>query len=313
MKKLLIKGLALAAVVSALVLALTPFTAGDDDSLTRRYRAMPDGIQIANTGDSHFRHGLNYEGTGYAGFNFGLGSQTLTYDYNLIDTYIGRFAPGSVLVIGISYYSPWADDENDPQRQAQAMRYLGVLDADHIQFDRRVDYLMNRYAPALTWADRKVLTIFRGSQAGLMDEEEVAQSGLSLAEIGERRAAYHMRHIYEDGVMRPFNEASLENIDKMVALCREKGVSPVLVVTPYTTHYAKWFEKDVYPVFLEKMQEIAQRLNIPYLDYSLDARFSAHEALFKDSDHLNEEGARLFTDQLLSDLRDRNLLAAPKS
>ncbi len=48
--------------------------------------------------------------------------------------------------------------------------------------------------------------------------------------------------------------------------------------------------------------------NPPFLDYSRDERFAGFPKLFADVDHLNAEGASVFTRRVVEDLRLLGLL-----
>ncbi len=244
MKKLMTMLGILGLCVLIIVLSLSRAVSGDSGSLSRAYAAMPDAIEICNTGDSHGVSGFDYADCGYAGFSFALGSQPISYDYSLLDQYKDRIKPGAVVLINLSYFTLWADDSDAAGRANRDLRYLQILDSAHMHYERPIDDLMNRYARVLTYADRKIMTIFRAPQGEMLDEEAVAQSGLSIEEIGEKRARYHMRHFLDErGGAKPMVAENLEYLNRILALCAERKWQAVLVVTPYLDVYSKWFDE----------------------------------------------------------------------
>ena len=63
-------------------------------------------------------------------------------------------------------------------------------------------------------------------------------------------------------------------------------------------------EKDV--VFLQLvniLSEIAKNYGYMLIDYSSNARFLSDSSLFKDISHLNDKGARMYTDCVIRELR----------
>jgi hypothetical protein len=50
------------------------------------------------------------------------------------------------------------------------------------------------------------------------------------------------------------------------------------------------------------MDSLVSKLDIPYLNYATDSRFSGDIELFKDSDHLNSKGQLLFSGVFFKDL-----------
>lgn len=70
----------------------------------KKLKRVPSSIQIGNTGSSH-GWDFNYEGlTDKTAFNFSLRAQTLLYDKAVLCNFIENFAPGSVLLIPVSYF-----------------------------------------------------------------------------------------------------------------------------------------------------------------------------------------------------------------
>ncbi|MDO4546670.1 MAG: hypothetical protein Q4D04_01085 [Clostridia bacterium] len=306
MKKLFIKLGILFICCGIILVAVDRYTRGDYSSFQKRYAAMPEKFIVANTGDSHARAAFNYDEFDIAGFNFGMTSQTLPYDYNLVKQYMGRFDEGAVLLIVVSYYTPWADDSDDQQKSDRDIRYIGIL--DDIPNTRLVDNLVNRYLPVLTLPDRRILSIFRPNEPDMMDDEEIAASGMTMEEIGKNRAEYHMRHIVKDGAIKPFNDDNIRILGDMVSLADENGVKCVIMTTPYTNAYTMGFDEEILEIFFQKMNEVAVMNDISFWDYSTDERFTSSDDNFRDSDHLNAEAAKAFTGIVIDRLISEGLL-----
>ena len=100
MKKFIAKVLLLFFLVFANV-ALINFiyinrTKNSDIDNIKKFFTMPDQIQICNLGSSHGEYGYNYcdWDKKYKCFNFGLSSQSLSYDYRLLKYYGDRINKG---------------------------------------------------------------------------------------------------------------------------------------------------------------------------------------------------------------------------
>lgn len=90
---------------------------------------------------------------------------------------------------------------------------------------------------------------------------------------------------------------ALENI---IHLCKEKGISLFLVDSPW---FLKVHEKQRPLSFAEKMSlEIIHRNQVNYLDFSADSTFAGHMELFDDGAHLNDKGAKVFSNMLIDRL-----------
>lgn len=74
----------------------------------------------------------------------------------------------------------------------------------------------------------------------------------------------------------------------------DKGIRLVCVLSPC---YGNMSPNYYLPLF-----EVCYKNGIPVLDYFDDENFSSKKELFKDSWHLNDSGAKLFTQKMVSDL-----------
>lgn len=79
----------------------------------------------------------------------------------------------------------------------------------------------------------------------------------------------------------------LSYIEKLIALCQSHDIPIVLVGSP---KYEMQNSAALNPV-----KEIAEKLDVPLLDYYADPTFNAHKEWFKEPMHLNRDGARVFS------------------
>lgn len=270
------------------------------------YNNMPYGIKLANTGSSHGAHAFDYSIYDGAAFNFAMGSQSIEYDNNLINYYIDHFEKDSVLLIPISYFTFWYDElKSGKEFDNKNMRYFSILDIENMRFKSKKDYYTNKCLFATKIADIQVRSVFSKAKRKASSKEN---KRLTLEEIGEKRAIYHLRHMLKNNViieMSPSVEASLTSLIK---LCKEKEITPVLITTPYSHYYSKVFSDIFLSLFYNKINKICNQFNVNYLDYSKDERFAYKEELFMDTDHLNEVGAKKFTKIVIDDLNKLKLL-----
>jgi hypothetical protein len=90
-------------------------------------------------------------------------------------------------------------------------------------------------------------------------------------------------------------------LERVIQLCREKGITPVLVSMPVTDAFLLYCKP--YEALLKPVRELAARDGILCLDFNL-SKFrvsSLTTANFSDEKHLNSTGAELFT-PLLSEV-----------
>lgn len=91
----------------------------------------------------------------------------------------------------------------------------------------------------------------------------------------------------------------------LIDLCKEKDIRPVLVTPPYLREYTGYIQEQnpaFYRDFYEKINKIQENTGVEYYDYAMEQRFCKEYDLFADCDHLNLEGAKLFTEIIIHDV-----------
>ena len=158
MKRFLIK-------LTALMLIMVMIFAGYDAAYRRickidpskndeyKFQNVPDGIQICNFGSSHGKDDFNYTQwqDEYTTFNFALVMQTASYDYRILQQYIGKLAEGGVAFIPISYFTFGWDEESKEDFRSKNERYYSFLEPQYIKdYDVVTDIGIKHFLPLLS-------------------------------------------------------------------------------------------------------------------------------------------------------------------
>ena len=157
MKRFLIK-------LTVLVLIMTMIFTGYDAAYRRicnidpskndeyKFQNVPNGIQICNFGSSHGKDDFNYAAwqDEYTSFNFALVMQTASYDYRILQQYIGHLAKGAVVFIPISYFTFGWDEESKDDFRSKNERYYSFLEPKYIKdYDVITAIGINHFLPLL--------------------------------------------------------------------------------------------------------------------------------------------------------------------
>lgn len=94
----------------------------------------------------------------------------------------------------------------------------------------------------------------------------------------------------------------LKIYESFIRECKKSNIKLIIVCSPY---YSKFYEP-IYSVAIAK--EIASKNNIPFQDYSKDPLFTSNPTLFSDHSHLNDDGARIFSNKLINEIQKELLL-----
>lgn len=90
------------------------------------------------------------------------------------------------------------------------------------------------------------------------------------------------------------DSVKLNAYKSFVQQCVDNKIELYIVQSPIFLKY----EHLDYSIHLAK--DLAVRTNIPFYDYSIDSTFIRNSKLFADKEHLNDEGARLFSKKLIN-------------
>ncbi len=267
-----------------------------------KFNNVPDNIQLANLGSSH-GDAFYYEPfEEYVSFNFNLQWQHHIFNYYILKQYADNFAPNAVLLIPISYFNiTRIEKENN-------FRYYTFLNRDNIPGWKFHEYLLYKCFPLFSKIDvwKKLLTMNTKM-------EIIPKTTHSSKEITELVDFYANWWLGNDSNVEKGEEGfqyNIEAVSKIIDLCMEKDIVPVLVSTPIMDCLNERFAKaDFFETFYRFTDVLKQKYtDIIYLDYSDNIEYSTNYSLFNDPAHLNIYGEKKFTAQIMQDLKDANLL-----
>ncbi len=272
-----------------------------------KFENVPYNIELCNFGSSHGANNYYYDNIQdkYTCFNFALPSQTLEYDYRILEYYKDHIREGAIIFITVSYMSLYGIDEAlYDDFQSKNKRYYHFLPKEYIkEYDYKTDFFES-YFPVLVQYDQLVPSLIEGDTS-IEDWESTADE----IELDRYVAEAYKRHLItnkiDDQGKRIVNEESVESLYDMIDLCRELHARPILITTPYLREYTDIIRENA-PDFLEEfnrlVNKIAKKKNVPYYDYAFDNRFDDKYSLFMNADHLNKEGALKFVEILLQEI-----------
>lgn len=259
-------------------------------------------VYIGNLGSSHGAYDFSYDSImakGYDCFNFANTSQSYNYDYAVLKEFGHYMTDGSVLFIPVSYFSFNNEVTTDTEAEAMSIRYYHFLSPENIpNYDPYVDLVTNRL-PILS-AGEDIMQLLPDLNTVLT--AHAADDGISEEEFARSASERYSRHFDNKDVY--FMPERIEELYDIIDYCKEHGITPVLITTPFSRYYNDLVSQD----FLQEFQTITSRVaadtGINYYDYSHDERFYDHLEHFSDSDHLNDSGAAYFTDILWQEVEE---------
>lgn len=305
MKQFLKTILLYAVVVATITVSVNAVYIQKKSDDTQKFKDVPYGIQISNFGSSHGRDGFNYSDVDNAVcFNFALSSQTPSYDLRIMKHYISRLESGGVVFLPVSYFSFFGPDEVEQDNfLSKNKRYYSFLPKGLIKEYDPTTMFFERYFPALATNGTGLfgILLLPSSEKSSWDSETNPTDAPSHA-LGRYQS--HVVDRLDKAGNRIYNQNEISAFYEMIQLCKDNNIEPILITVPYLSEYQNTLQQNdpaLFDNFHELVSEIQASTGVRYYDYSADERFSSRYDLFINTDHLNREGARQFTNILIEE------------
>ena len=281
------------------------------DNAMTKFRKVPYGIQVANTGSSH---GYNFdysEFPEYKTFNFNLSMQATNYDYHVINQYINHMAENSVLFIPVSF-GEVNGIQPDFQYEKIKKRYYHFLKPKNIENYNFFDALKQKYFPVVCEA-HPFKTVFnhyfpkKSAPAAERTDEEFAAS------ITKELVLHSFETMFPDCGQEGF-DYNYGYLMKIIKLCNEHKVYPVVVTCPVpdltSLYYSETGFFENYEIYRNRVLMEVHRngMNCLWYDYSRSQDFCHNYEYFKDISHMSDKGAKAFTADIISKVKKQKIL-----
>lgn len=114
------------------------------------------------------------------------------------------------------------------------------------------------------------------------------------------------RYIAVTKVMQKYNQNVLKDtynaLISIIKILKKNKIDLVLYTPPYSECFNDFFDKEYLNTMYSILEDVKHEYDIEYFDFSRDSVFTKNNSLFYNGDHLNREGAKLFSKKLLKEL-----------
>lgn len=256
-----------------------------------------DSIEVLAMGSSHTLYGIDPDQFRDRTFNQAYVSQSLYYDWKLLDTYLDRMPRLKAVIVPISYFSL------DSNLALSAEKWRGYFYEDYygipIEGDsaQRLQSWLDpkRYSMVALYGIPRTFKHFRrgfnlddvaGQQHnGWMKKDSVVTIE---DEVGRKRVALHESMMSDDARTK-----NMDYLRLMLSRLQMRKVRLLLVTPPVLPAYSGHVDSLRLQSLQQTMASFCVENGCDYLDAFTDSRFTAND--FFDSDHLNSNGARKFS------------------
>lgn len=265
--------------------------------------AYPNPISTLFVGDSHMGRSVDPRIFGPDAYSLWSPGQCYVRSYYRLEAFLDETDPPLdrlVITVGLHSFREWRLRAITKPPWPKYIRYWEVGEA----FDRPARFAWHRTRAAfIPYAGNFEDYFLKREENTTVADVVALQGGLPYpqimppAEWTAEMATASLDAQFPTGP-QPISEGYTIYLGRIVELLRARGTEVVLITAPVTRVY--WEEAGAYVSYDVFYATIAAQSGVTYFDYH-DLLFDRPE-LFRDVDHLNEEGSEVFSEQLKADL-----------
>lgn len=273
---------------------------------THKFKDIPRNLDIVNLGSNQPKFAFDYSQSNILGMNWGVGPQTLEYDFRILKNFYNYLKPNAKVLIAISPFEFFLLNYKD---DASNHKYYNFLNSNLIDNYSNITKKLYIDYPIIT-AKKQILRILKDTKPD--NRLELEKNPMSKDEI--KKDAQNWMNSWkkqfevndlENIVLSEENKISIEKnihiLKNMIDFCIEKNLEPVLIIIPVTKELSKHFpNKFVQEQIIDYINK-ANEKKVRFLNYWKDERFE-DETFYFNSFFMNKIGRLKFTEQVLKDL-----------
>jgi len=276
------------------------------------FEAQKDQIQILFLGQSDMKYAIIPQAMPYPSYNFAESGENFVATYFKLKYYIDK-TPGLkivVLPLNLTCFSTtrleWVRGKQFPQYFSYG--YITYEDFRELYKLMGFKVVLKKMQSLLPFPDSRQMKTFLQNVGNLVRSKPIERSEIddgyfkvSGGNVSEEYAREAVQHRFRKKYK--FDEGSLTYFEKILVLCHSRGVKVVTLAMPVTDYYIKHAEKYVTRAALYERVVANPRFS-PYIYRHIDYmdRYAKDHALFWNGDHLNFEGATIFSKLVASEL-----------
>lgn len=270
------------------------------------YRIHPErNYDVVNLGSSSALFCFDYEGLPVKAFNWALKPQSMEYSFKILKQYFSILRHKGIVIIPLCPFSCLSVTGKWTERSYY--KYFHILDPVFI--DNFATISRARRHPLLSHPKQSIKRLIKDIPTSDMYSYNVQCSTEKEFEDNARTRINNWKR--EFNILDLNAPLSVENkegriertktLKDMVDFCIDKNISPVIVIPPAHKSLNAYFTSQFCENYIDSFIKGIDR-NIPVLNYLNSSQFNGSD-MFRDSFFMNKMGARVFTQQVLRDLR----------
>ncbi len=256
---------------------------------TQYYIAKQTSEDIVMMGSSRMHHHyvpqVIEESLGMTAYNAGIDGNGIILSYGYLLMITARYTP-QVIIYDISSFDCYKDDNTKYLNNLKEFyKEPGIkdifLDVDKTERWKMISSLYRYNSKFL-----QLLTDY-------IHPVVISQKGY----VGINQTMKHEPKVTKEESQREMDPLKINYIKKFIEICKEKDIILYFCVSP--VYNSKESDSDYHSI-----KEICQNNNIMFFDYHWDTEISTDKKYFSDRTHMNDEGAKQYTQKICKTIKD---------
>jgi hypothetical protein len=247
---------------------------------------------------SHYDPRILQNLTGRSAYNIGQNASQIDFELAFLKTYLDHNPKKPGLVIqNLDLFSFETTKKGELYDPGLYVPYMDDSNLYDFIRQKEPDAWKTRYLPLYGYAveDMRFTWVWGLLRcAGVQGPEDYYQ-GFNPRPATWNADFEHFRAGNEGGVSYRVEPEGIHCLEELITLCKKNGIQIILVYSPEYCEMQK-LETNRKEI-MGKFHEISEQLKVPFWDYS-DSSISSERNYFNNSEHLNVEGAEVFSQDL---------------
>lgn len=282
------------------------------NQLQKYMKGIPNNLEIVNTGSSYARYAFDYSYTSKIGFNFGLQSQSLSYDFRILKQYATNLKKGCVVLITLPNlifgFLDYEKDHNNT-KYYYFLNHKNIIGYSKFKYLTRIVFSVLSRKKNIFYIikDEQKIDLYNHDRNAMSETQVYDEASLRVEGWKKQFKLNNTIDIKFSNELEKMFESTTSLLNEMIEYCLNLDFKPTLIIPPCSSILNSLLSEQFIKKVLYENIEKANTKKIPVLDYLYDERFQDYK-LYINSDMLNKVGRDKFTEVVIKDLKKAGVL-----
>lgn len=262
--------------------------------------------KVVNLGSTSAVAAFDYSGLPVKGANWALRRNPLAGDWAVLRNYASYLdAKGSTVIIPLCPFSALSGDYEPFEDRYYSVLYANTIPGYSYVHDVQAQDKITNPVKHYPWYGifMDLWHLCSKGKGKSMTEDEMAKDAENringwLKEFALKDFNTPLSLWNKDNI-----SCALEYLQKIIDFCRERNITPVLIVPPVYKSLNDKFCAEAKELLFGDFEHLAKENGVNFINYLDDPQFVNERTMFRDSYLMNNNGAKAFTKRILTDLK----------